>query len=81
MYVAAFSTVVLECVKAVPLLARHAGAKGEKIYLLRILDPGIRWGEWSAPRPGRTLPPGKDPLVPIRIGGFVGLKADLDTEA
>ena len=31
---------------------------------LLFLDRGARRGEWSAARPGRTLPPGKN-LVPI----------------
>jgi hypothetical protein len=30
-----------------------------------LLDLGTRWGEWSASRPGRALPPGKGPPVPI----------------
>jgi hypothetical protein len=30
-----------------------------------IHDLGTRWGEWSASRPGRALPPGKRPSVPI----------------
>jgi hypothetical protein len=28
------------------------------------LNLGTRWGEWSASRPGRALPPGKEPPVP-----------------
>jgi hypothetical protein len=38
---------------------------GEEIQLLLILDLGTRWGEWSASRPDRALPPGKGPPVPI----------------
>jgi hypothetical protein len=38
---------------------------GEEVLLLLILDLGIRWGEWSASRPGRALAPGKGPPVPI----------------
>jgi hypothetical protein len=38
---------------------------GEEVQLLLILDLGTRWGEWSASRPGRSLPPGKWPPVPI----------------
>jgi hypothetical protein len=37
--------------------------RGEKVWLLHILDLGPRWGEWSASRPGRALPP-----VPIVQG-------------
>jgi len=33
--------------------------------LLLIHDLGTRWGEWSPSRPGRALPPGKGPPVPI----------------
>jgi hypothetical protein len=29
------------------------------------LHLGTTWGEWSASRPGRALPPGKDSPVPI----------------
>jgi hypothetical protein len=44
---------------------------GEDVYLLLILDLGTRWGEWSASRPGRALPPGKVPRYPLdrRLGG------------
>jgi hypothetical protein len=38
---------------------------GEEIQLLLIYELGTRWGEWSASRPGRALPPGKGPPVPI----------------
>jgi hypothetical protein len=38
---------------------------GEEVQLLLILSLGTRWGEWSASRPGRALPPGKEPPVPI----------------
>jgi hypothetical protein len=50
--------------KAVPLHAMEAlGGRG--IQLLLIHDLGTTWGEWSASRPGRALPPGKGPPVPI----------------
>jgi hypothetical protein len=35
---------------------------GEEVLILNL---GTRWGEWSASRPGRALPPGKGPPVPI----------------
>jgi hypothetical protein len=35
------------------------------VLLLLIHDLGIRRGEWSGSRPGRALPPGKGPPVPI----------------
>jgi hypothetical protein len=46
---------------------RREGACGGRggIQLLLILDLGTRWGEWSASRPGRALPPGKGLPVPI----------------
>jgi hypothetical protein len=45
---------------------RHGCAWGQKSKpLLLILNLGTRWGEWLASRPGRALPPGKGPPVPI----------------
>jgi hypothetical protein len=39
-----------------------------------LLDPGTRRGEGSASRPGRILPPGKDPVPIVQEGGWrVGL--------
>jgi hypothetical protein len=60
---------------------RHAGDKGERScrpysFLTSTLD----WGEWSAPRPGRALSPGKHPGTHW-IGSWVGLRAVLDTGA
>jgi hypothetical protein len=40
------------------------GQGGQEVYPLLILNLGTRWGEWSASRPGRALPPGKGPTVP-----------------
>jgi hypothetical protein len=37
-------------------------------------------GGWSASRPGRALPPGKGPPGTHCIGGWVDLRAGLDTE-
>jgi hypothetical protein len=56
--------------KVVPLHAMVA-LGGEDLYLLLVVDLGIRWGEWSASRLGRALPPEKDPLYPLyrRLGG------------
>jgi hypothetical protein len=42
----------------------------EEVYLLLILNLGNRWGEWSASRPGRALPPVKEP--PVLIGQEAG---------
>jgi hypothetical protein len=44
---------------------RLAVAKGERSKLLPILDLRTRWGEWSVSLPGRALPLGKEPPVPI----------------
>jgi hypothetical protein len=38
---------------------------GEEIELRLILNSALDGGEWSASRPGRALPPGKEPPVPI----------------
>jgi hypothetical protein len=38
---------------------------GEEVYLLPFLTSVLDGGEWSASRPGRALPPGKEPPVPI----------------
>jgi hypothetical protein len=39
---------------------------GERRYSsYSYLTSATRWGEWSASRPGRALPPGKGPPVPI----------------
>jgi hypothetical protein len=51
--------------KAAPLHATEEhgekGGNSSYSYLTLALDGG----EWSASRPGSTLPPGKEPLVPI----------------
>jgi hypothetical protein len=46
-------------------------------FLTSILDGG----EWSASRPGRALPPGKEPPGTHWIGGWVGPRAGLDAQA
>jgi hypothetical protein len=51
------------------------------VYLLLFLDLGTKWDEWSASRPGRPLTAGKGLPRTHWIGGCVGLRADLDTEA
>jgi hypothetical protein len=54
---------------------------GEKKYSsYSFSTPALDGGEWSASRPGRTLPPGKD-LGTHCTGGWVGPRAGLDTEA
>jgi hypothetical protein len=45
---------------------RHGGAWGEKRYSsYSHLTSALHGGEWSASRPGRALPLGKKPPVPI----------------
>jgi hypothetical protein len=51
--------------KTVTLHAMVTLGGGEEVYLLLIHDLGTSWGEWSASRPGRALPPGKGPPVLI----------------
>jgi hypothetical protein len=56
---------------------------GEDVQLLLTHDLGTRWGEWSASRLARALPPGKGP-IPLRThwtGGWVGPRISLGTEA
>jgi hypothetical protein len=51
--------------KAVPLHAMeaHGGRGGNCSY--SFLTSALDGAEWSASRPGRALPPGKEPPVPI----------------
>jgi hypothetical protein len=45
---------------------RHGGAWGERRYSsYSFSTSALDGGEWSASRPGRTLPLGKGPPVPI----------------
>jgi hypothetical protein len=45
---------------------RHGGAWGERRYSSYSFTTSVLdGGEWSASRPGRALPPGKGPSVPI----------------
>jgi hypothetical protein len=61
-------------------LYRHVmqATKGRE-YLLLVLDLGRRWGEWS--RHGRALSPEESTPGTHWTGGWVGLRAGLDTEA
>jgi hypothetical protein len=49
------------------LATRHGGVwRGERRYnSYSFLTSALDGGEWSASRPGRALPPGKGPPVPI----------------
>jgi hypothetical protein len=45
---------------------RHSGAWGERRYIsYSFLTSALDGGKWSASRPGRALPPGKDPRYPL----------------
>jgi hypothetical protein len=65
--------------KAVPLHAiKTLRGRGGTAHT-HILDLGTRWGEWSASRPVRAIPPGKGtPPGTHWIGGWVGPRANLD---
>jgi hypothetical protein len=53
---------------------------GERKYsAYSFFTSALDGGEWSASRPGRALLPGKNPGTHW-IGGWVGLRAGLDTE-
>jgi hypothetical protein len=55
---------------------------GERVYSSYSFTSSVLdGGEWSASRPGRALPPRKDPHGTHCTGGWVGLRAGLDTEA
>jgi hypothetical protein len=48
------------------ILTRHGGAWGERRFCFYpFLTSALDGGEWSASRPGRALPPGEGPPVPI----------------
>jgi hypothetical protein len=51
--------------KVVPLrpIEAHLGDRRYSSY--SFLTSALEGGEWSAARPGRSLPPGKEPPVPI----------------
>jgi hypothetical protein len=55
--------------------------RGEEVYLQLIPDLGTRCGERSASRPDRTLALGKGHPDIHCTGGWVGLRAGLNTEA
>jgi hypothetical protein len=67
------------------LATRHGGVWERRRYgFYSFLTSALDGGEWSASRPGRTLPPGKGPPVPIGthwIGGWVGRRAGPDAGA
>jgi hypothetical protein len=60
---------------------RHGGALGDRRYSSYcFLTSALEGGEWSASRPGRALPPGKEPPGTHCTGGWVGPRAGPDAE-
>jgi hypothetical protein len=55
-------------------------ARGRGVLFLLIPDLGTTWGEWWASCPGRALPQERIPSTHW-LGGWVGLRAGLYTEA
>jgi hypothetical protein len=69
-----------KCSKSISVPLHHSGAKGEMSYSsYSFLTLELDWGEWSASLPSRGLPPGRTPGTRW-IGGWVGLRAGLDTK-
>jgi hypothetical protein len=54
--------------------------RGEEIWLLLIIDLGTGWGEWSSVTPLPRFTPGERNPGTHCTGGWVGLRAGLDTE-
>jgi hypothetical protein len=54
--------------------------RGRGVYILLIIDMALDEDEWSASRPA-ALYPRVWADITHWIGGWVGLRADLDTEA
>jgi hypothetical protein len=50
--------------KVVPLRSIEAHLGDRRYSSCSFLTSALEGGEWSASRPGRALPPGKEPLVP-----------------
>jgi hypothetical protein len=50
--------------KVVPLRSIEAHLGDKRCSSYSFLTSALEGGEWSASRPGRTLPPGKEPPVP-----------------
>jgi hypothetical protein len=60
---------------------RHGGAWGERRYSsYSFTTTALDEGEWSASRPGRAFTPGERTPGTHCTGGWVGPRADLDTE-
>jgi hypothetical protein len=67
--------VKLKCtlVQALTLCTGLTAHRGSRSIALLFLNIGAKWGGWSTPRPGRSLPPGKTLyLLYRRLGGPQG---------
>jgi hypothetical protein len=62
----------------VPLRSIEAHFGDRRYSFYSLLTSALEGGEWSASRPGRGLPPGKEPPGTHCIGGWVGPRAGLD---
>jgi hypothetical protein len=62
----------VECnyVQALKLCTGRTAHRGSRGIALPFLDHGTRRGEGSASRPGRSLPPGKDPVPIVQEVGW-----------
>jgi hypothetical protein len=70
---------LVECSKAV--LLHYADTKAERRYSsYSLLTSALHGGEWLASRPGYALPPRERTPDTHWTGGWVGLRAGLDTE-
>jgi hypothetical protein len=59
----------------------HGGAWGETRYSSYSFSTSALDGEWSASRPGHAFTPGERTPGTHCTGGWVGLRAGLDTQA
>jgi hypothetical protein len=63
-YLASVMTLLRKKVKAVPLRSIEAHLSDRRYSSYSFLTSALEGGEWSASRPGRALPRGKEPPVP-----------------
>jgi hypothetical protein len=66
--------------KVVPLRSIEAHVGDRRYSSCSFLTWALERGESSASRPGRVLPPGKEPPGTHCAGGWVGPRADLDAD-
>jgi hypothetical protein len=71
---------ITRLLKSKTVLISPCRRQGERKYSSYSLNLDTGWNELSASRSGHTLSAGKNPSSHF-IGGWVGLRAGLDTEA